>query len=178
MPFCPMGLGPSLAVSLSPSSLGRARRKCPVAMGKKGTPSLLVEFNGEPLPKKREKGHHWATESFYFDACRWEAGSIPRVDRSSNNRNISKHSTDERVARARPITHPTTPAHMLGLLSKQCWVQINKPALAILHGVWSVSHAPTFRLVGNRNSLGGTLTFCIYLQFLLERIGQRKVQHV
>ena len=33
-----------------------------LGMGRKeGTRFLLVEFEGEPLPKKRTKGHHWAT---------------------------------------------------------------------------------------------------------------------
>ena len=41
-------------------------------MGRKEHPFLLVEFKGEPLPKKSKKGHHWATEFLETDA-------IPRL---------------------------------------------------------------------------------------------------
>ena len=35
--------------------------RCPVAMGKKGIFFGLLDFKGEPFPKTRKKGRHWAT---------------------------------------------------------------------------------------------------------------------
>ena len=39
--------------------------KCPVAMGKKGILFWLLHFKGEPVPKKRNKGYHWATGAIW-----------------------------------------------------------------------------------------------------------------